>query len=505
MPKRGRRICRERGNAHLTQNERVGEVRSGRWKISSPAAARRSQPSARPPPRGRSPRPAAGLPSADLGSPNTSRSASFCSVTLGPGHLDAGPRHPAPTGCLAPGCWGSTRGRNTRSLPSPGSACPRALARRPQGGSSCLFGRLWVFLGWRPRHPHLCPGRQVAVFAPCLLSRGHQSHCTGNPSASAHEPFWGLSRELAAEGPSACGWAVGSDGRGPCRVLRGDRHLPASHQPRDGSSWSAGIPSHVDVCIWRGEVVGSLGTWRTGLGARRAVAACAVLTEPGVALPWGPCPRRPPPPAEMPDGPADTCFSATEALNCVRAPPAGRPGARQVLPALPFVTRRWLSGGQCPCPPRRAAPRETTPAGRSSVKGSTTDKRTHFLTSTWACSESPQHFLELSRKVLEESGVFRGTVGSLMLMMPMIILAPRSSLPRPLTCSEASTSGGRAVSRTRGGRRQDRRLVRAPAGQGASRPSPRAAPCGGGRCLGSVSPATSPVTLPRRPGDQHCF
>lgn len=229
-----------------------------------------------------------------------------------------------------------------------------------------------------------------------------------------------------------------------------------------------------------GEVVGSLGTWRTGLGACRAVAACAVLTEPGVALPWGPCPCRPPPPAEMPDGPADTCFSATEALNCVRAPPAGRPGARQVLPALPFVTRRWLSGGQCPCPPRRAAPRETTPAGRSSVKGSTTDKRTRFLTSMWACSESPQHFLELSRKVLEESGVFRGTVGSLMLMMPMIILAPRSSLPRPLTCSEASTSGGRAVSRTRRGRRQDRRLVRAPAGQEASRPSPRAAPWEGG-------------------------
>lgn len=234
---------------------------------------------------------------------------------------------------------------------------------------------------------------------------------------------------------------MGSDGRGPCRVLRGDRHLPASHQPRDGSSWSAGIPSHVDVCIWGGEVVGSLGTWRTGLGACRAVAACAVLTEPGVALPWGPCPRRLPP-AEIPDGPADTCFSATKALNCVRAPLAGRPGARQVLPALPFVTRRWLSGGQCPCPPRRAAPRETTPAGRSSVKGSTTDKRTRFLTSTWACSESPQHFLELSRKVLEESGVFRGTVGFLMLVMPMIILAPRSSLPRPLTCSEASTSGG---------------------------------------------------------------
>lgn len=297
---------------------------------------------------GRSPRPAAGLPSADLGSPNTSRSASFCSVTLGPGHLDAGPRHPAPTGCLAPGCWGSTRGRNTRSLPSPGSACPRALARRPQGGSSCLFGRLWVFLGWRPRHPHLCPGRQVAVFAPCLLSRGHQSHCTGNPSASAHEPFWGLSRELAAEGPSACGWAVGSDGRGPCRVLRGDQHLPASHQPRDGSSWSAGIPSHVDVCIWRGEVVGSLGTWRTGLGACRAVAACAVLTEPGVALPWGPCPRRPPPAGR------DARRASGHLLLCNRSPE---------LRSRPPSWATWGTAG-APGPPFRhqeVAVRRTVP------------------------------------------------------------------------------------------------------------------------------------------------
>lgn len=247
---------------------------------------------------GRSPRPAAGLPSADLGSPNTSRSASFCSVTLGPGHLDAGPRHPAPTGCLAPGCWGSTRGRNTRSLPSPGSACPRALARRPQGGSSCLFGRLWVFLGWRPRHPHLCPGRQVAVFAPCLLSRGHQSHCTGNPSASAHEPFWGLSRELAAEGPSACGWAVGSDGRGPCRVLRGDRHLPASHQPRTGPPGQRAFP-----LTWMsasggggGRVLGDLENWPWSLPSRRCVCRAhgARRGSPlGPLSPPPPAPRRP--------------------------------------------------------------------------------------------------------------------------------------------------------------------------------------------------------------------
>lgn len=228
-----------------------------------------------------------------------------------------------------------------------------------------------------------------------------------------------------------------------------------------------------------GRVLGDLENWPWSLPSRRCVCRAHGARRGSPLGPLSPPPPRPPP-AEMPDGPADTCFSATEALNCVRAPPAGRPGARQVLPALPFVTRRWLSGGQCPCPPRRAAPRETTPAGRSSVKGSTTDKRTRFLTSTWACSESLQHFLELSRKVLEESGVFRGTVGSLMLMMPMIILAPRSSLPRPLTCSEASTSGGRAVSRTRRGQRQDRRLVRAPADQGASRPSPRAAPWEGG-------------------------
>lgn len=100
--------------------------------------------------------------------------------------------------------------RECRGLEPPGATSvrgPRVPGRAlegSRGGASRLFGRLGTLgVPWRvARHPHLCPCLQVAVFVSCLcpLSRGHQFCCTRNPSASAHEPSWGLGREPEAEG-----------------------------------------------------------------------------------------------------------------------------------------------------------------------------------------------------------------------------------------------------------------------------------------------------------------